>query len=85
MDENTKQIIKYLLKESYNYGFSRLYPLQSIADKLNLKVEDIYNENTGEGLLREYSDDFGNGFIEIKNGMAGPNFDVKDLLENWTN
>lgn len=88
MTDVQKQIFRYLLKESYTFGFAG-YPLRDFASKLNLTLDDLFDESgdgVPMGILVEYSE-YGKGLIYVKREgdevYAGVNFDCKEMLEHW--
>ena len=83
MTEQQKEIVRYLLRKSYDNGFSNSYRLHPIAEKLGITPKEIYDPNTETGLMAEYSQS-GNGFLEFSPGHGAVNIDCRDLLENWS-
>ncbi len=63
MTENCKAICRELLKLSYSQGFDGGYPLQPIAEALQI-TEPLYDENTGTGILWELGS-YGNGLLDV--------------------
>lgn len=86
LSSDQKLIIKELIEQCYEYGFSSMYSIHKIAEKVGVVTDNFYNEDEMNGLLWDFGP-YKTGYLDIYVNNYGVYATVPrefvDLLENW--